>query len=323
MTDWLEPRPAGAPVGIVCGTMNFGKRTPEDEAHRIVARALERGVTLFDTANAYGDSELILGRALRGRREARIATKVGSRQVEGGREGLRADVVLRACDESLRRLGVDRVDLYYLHWPDMRTPLEETLSALQKLVRAGKIAHWGISNYASWQLVDMEHICERIGLARPSTAQQMYNLLVRQLDVEWWAFARQHPIHTTVYNPLAGGLLAGRALRVPPPKGSRFDGNKMYQRRYLSDRFFEVVESYSALAREAGLKPVELAYGWLASQPAVDSVLLGPADVSQLDAGIDACAKPLPADLCARIDEVYRAYIGTDATYARLDSGGP
>jgi aryl-alcohol dehydrogenase-like predicted oxidoreductase len=319
MTDWLEQRPAGAPVGIVCGTMNFGKRTPEDEAHRIVARAWERGVTLFDTANAYGDSEPILGRALRGRRGARIASKVGSRPAGGGREGLKTEVVLRACDESLQRLGVDRIDLYYLHWPDMRTPLEETLSALQKLIQAGKIAHWGISNYASWQIVDMEGICTRSDLPRPTTAQQIYNLLVRQLDVEYWAFARQHPIHTTVYNPLAGGLLAGRALRAEPPSGSRFDGNKMYQQRYLSDRFFELVEAYSGLAREAGVTPVQLAYGWLAARPGVDSVLLGPADVSQLDAGIDACAKPLAADLCARIDDIHRAFSGTDATYARLD----
>jgi len=319
MTDWLEPRPAGAPVGIVCGTMNFGKRTSDEEAHRIVARALERGVTLFDTANAYGDSELILGRALRGRRGTRIASKVGSRPAGGGREGLTTEVVVRACDESLQRLGVDRIDLYYLHWPDMRTPLEETLSALQKLIQAGKIAHWGISNYASWQIVDMERICARSGLSRPTTAQQIYNLLVRQLDVEYWAFARQHPIHTTVYNPLAGGLLAGRALRAEPSKGSRFDGNKMYQRRYLSDRFFELVEAYSGLAREAGVTPVQLAYGWLAARPGVDSVLLGPADVSQLDAGIDACATPLAADLCARIDDIHRAFSGTDATYARLD----
>src|SRR5438094_951750 len=203
MTDWLEPRPAGAPVGIVCGTMNFGKRTPEEEAHRIVARSLERGVTLFDTANAYGDSELVLGRALRGRRSARIAGQVASRTAAGGRAGLEAE--------------------------------------------------------------------------------------------------------------------AGRALRVEPPKGSRFDGNKMYQRRYLSDRFFDLVVSYSELAREAGLTPVQLAYGWLGTRSGVDSVLLGPADVAQLDAGIDACAKPLGADLCERIDEIHRAYTGTDATYARLD----
>ena len=319
MADWLEPRPAGAPVGIVCGTMNFGKRTPEQEAHRVVARSLERGVNLFDTANAYGDSELVLGRALKGRKSARIASKVGSRPAGSGREGLKADVVLRACDETLQRLGVERIELYYLHWPDMRTPLEETLGALQRLAQSGKIAHWGISNYASWQLVDMERICERTGLHRPTTAQQIYNLLIRQLDVEWWAFARQHPIHTTVYNPLAGGLLAGRALRVEPPKGSRFDGNKMYQRRYLSERFFDLVAAYSELAREAGMTPVQLAYGWLATQPGVDSVLLGPADVAQLDAGIDGCAKPLGADLCARIDEIHRAYTGTDATYARLD----
>src|SRR5437899_10545474 len=98
MADWLEPRPAGAPVGIVCGTMNFGKRTPEEEAHRIVARSLERGVTLFDTANAYGDSELVLGRALRGRRSARLASRAGSRAAARAREGLGAVVAVRACD---------------------------------------------------------------------------------------------------------------------------------------------------------------------------------------------------------------------------------
>ena len=106
---------------------------------------------------------------------------------------------------------------------------------------------------------------------------------------------------------------------VPYYLESRFDGNKMYQRRYLSDRFFDLVVSYSELAREAGLSPVQLGYGWLAARPGVDSVLLGPADVAQLDAGIDACAKPLGADLCARVDEIHRAYTGTDATYARLD----
>jgi aryl-alcohol dehydrogenase-like predicted oxidoreductase len=114
-------------------------------------------------------------------------------------------------------------------------------------------------------------------------------------------------------------LLAGRAVRVEPPKGSRFDANKMYQRRYLSDRFFELVEAYSGLAREAGITPVQLAYGWLAARSGVDSVLLGPGDVSQLDAGIDACATPLSADVCARIDDIHRAFSGTDATYARLD----
>ena len=319
MTDWLEQRPAGAPVGIVCGTMNFGKRTPEDEAHRIVARALERGVTLFDTANAYGDSELILGRALRGRKGARIASKVGSRPAGGGREGLRTDVVLRACDESLQRLGIEQIDLYYLHRPDLKTPIDETVGAVHDLLRAGKIANWGVSNYASWQIVEIEGLCDRAGMARPAVSQLIYNVLVRQLDVEYFPFARKHPIHTTVYNPLAGGLLAGRALRTEPPKGSRFDGNKMYQRRYLSDRFFEVVEAYSGLAREAGVTPVQLAYGWLAARSGVDSVLLGPGDVSQLDAGIDACATPLSADVCARIDDIHRAFSGTDATYARLD----
>jgi aryl-alcohol dehydrogenase-like predicted oxidoreductase len=319
MTDWLETRPAGAPLGVVVGTMNFGKRTSEDESHRIVARAFERGVPFLDTANAYGDSELILGRALKGRRQqARVATKVGFGKSLSSPEGLGPDRVRRACDESLQRLGIERIDLYYLHRPDMSTPLEDTLGALHDLVRAGKVAHWGVSNFASWQILEMNHICARTGLERPRTSQLIYNLLIRQLEVEYFAFTRRHPIHTTVYNPLAGGLLAGRALRTAPPQGSRFDQNKMYQQRYLSERFFDLVEAYAGLAREAGLTPVQLAYGWLATRPGVDSVLLGPADVAQLDAGIDGCARPLEPELCARIDAMHRAFSGTDATYARL-----
>src|SRR5438445_11677491 len=119
MADWLEPRPAGAPVGIVCGTMNFGKRTPEEEAHRIVARSLERGVTLFDTANAYGDSELILGRALRGRRGTRIASKVGTRPAAGGREGPTTEGGVGACNDSLQPRGADGTAPTTRHCPTL------------------------------------------------------------------------------------------------------------------------------------------------------------------------------------------------------------
>jgi aryl-alcohol dehydrogenase-like predicted oxidoreductase len=307
----LDPRPQGAPIALVVGTMNFGKRTSEPEAHRIVARALERGLDFFDTANVYneGESERILGRALK----ARIATKMGIGKLSEP-EGLAPERIAAAIDESLKRLNVERVDLYYFHKPDHTRPLEPSVRAMEKLVEAGKVSAWGVSNYASWQIVEMLGIAK----VKPRVSQVLYNLVIRQLEVEYFKFTAKHRIHTTVYNPLGGGLLAGKLKRESElPKGSRFDNNPMYQRRYLSDRFFDLAEAFGRLAAEAGRTPVELAYQWTASRPGVDSILLGPASVEQLDAAIDAVAKPLPKEVIDRADQLYRDFHGTDATYAR------
>jgi aryl-alcohol dehydrogenase-like predicted oxidoreductase len=317
----LKPRAPGAPVQLVCGTMNFGKRTTAAESERIMARALERGIAWFDTANAYndGESERIVGKALRPRRgEVLLATKCGIGRDNKQAEGLARETVLRACDDSLSRLGADKIDLYYLHKPDPATPFDETLEALEKLRSAGKIRAWAVSNFASWQIGDLNALAPKHGLPPPAVSQVIYNLLIRQLDVEYFKFTRAHPIHTTIYNPLAGGLLAGKGLPGKEmEKGSRFDVNKMYHARYLSQRFFELVETYGGLARSAGFSLVELAYAWIAQQPQVDSVLIGPATVEQLDAAIAGCAKKLPEGLAARVDEVQRAFVGTDAVYAR------
>ena len=145
---------------------------------------------------------------------------------------------------------------------------------------------------------------------RPRVSQVLYNLLVRQLELEYFRFARKYGLHTTVYNPLAGGLLTGKP-------GARFEKNPMYQKRYLSERFFELTDAFGRLAEESGRTPVELAYQWVAARPGVDSILLGPASVEQLDAAIDAVAKPLPKEVIDRADELYRAFQGTDASYAR------
>jgi len=315
MDRYLDPRSEGSPPALVVGTMNFGKRTPEPEAQRIVQRALERGVTFFDTANVYveGESERILGRALGKRRgEARIATKVGFGKMSDP-EGLGPERIAEAIDESLRRLGTDHVELYYFHKPDHSRPLEPALRAVEKLISSGKVGAFGASNFASWQLLEMIHA----GL-KPRVSQQMYNLLVRQLEIEYFRFARKYGVHTTVYNPLAGGLLAGKVARdAPPEAGSRFDRNPMYQRRYLTDRFFDLADAFAALAAEAGRTRVELAYQWVAARPGVDSILLGPASVEQLDAAIDAVKRPLPKEVIDRADELHRSFQGTDASYAR------
>ena len=281
--------------------MNFGGRTPRDEAQRIVDRALERGATFFDTANLYcdGESERILGQALRGRREkVGIASKVGLQRRGGRAEGLSAERVRAALDESLQRLRTDYLDLYYLHAPDPQTPLEQTLDALQAALEAGRIRAWGVSNHASWQILELNVLAERRGMPKPQVSQVLYNLLVRQLDVEYFAFARRHRIHTTVYNPLAGGLLArpvqpGAAI----PAGSRFEKNKLYRQRYWSQTFLRLSAQYADLARSAGMEPVTLAYAFAASRPGVDSVLAGPGTVAHLDAALDGCATTLPADV--------------------------
>lgn len=315
MDPYLDPRGDASRPALVVGTMNFGKRTPEPEAHRIVQRALERGLTFFDTANAYveGESERILGRALGARRgQARIATKVGIGKLSQP-EGLAPERIAAAIEESLGRLGTDHVDLYYFHKPDHSRPLEPSLRAMERLIGEGKVRAFGISNFASWQALEMIHA----GL-KPRVSQQMYNLLVRQLEIEYVRFARAYGVHTTVYNPLGGGLLAGKLKRGDAlPPGSRFDKNPMYQKRYLTDRFFDLADAFARLAAEAGRTPVEIAYQWVAARPGVDSILLGPASVDQLDAAIEAVAKPLPKEVIDRADELHRSFQGTDASYAR------
>ncbi|MCU0683711.1 MAG: aldo/keto reductase [Polyangiaceae bacterium] len=316
-----EPPAEGALPSVIVGTMNFGRRTPEPEAKRIVERALERGVRSFDTANMYneGESEAILGRALGARRgEVSIATKVGLARLGGRAEGLAPARLPQALDESLRRLGTDHVDLYYLHAPDHAVPIEATLGAVASLLESGKVKAWGVSNYAAWQVLEMIVWCDARGVPRPALSQVIYNLLVRQLEIEYFAFARRYELASAVYNPLAGGLLAGHHDRArPAPPASRFDKNPLYQRRYWTDRFFELAAASAELARDEGISPVALAYGWLAGRPGVDAVIAGPADVAQLDAALDGCARPLSAAARKKLDGMHREYLGTDANYAR------
>jgi aryl-alcohol dehydrogenase-like predicted oxidoreductase len=301
--------------------MNLGGRTPRDESERIIRRAIERGITFFDVANAYndGESERIVGQAIaKDRDRCVLATKVGFGRIQGKPEGLSRAAVLAAVDASLQRLRTDRVDLYYLHVPDHTTPIEETLDAVQEILDKRKAVHWGVSNYASWQILEMTTIAERRGMPRPVMSQQLYNVLIRQLDVEYFKFTKKHPIVTAVYNPLAGGLLTGKHTRTPESRqGSRFENNKLYQGRYWNDAMFDRVADLAAVAHEEKLSLVELAYAWLAGRPGVDAIITGPATVAHLDSAIDACAKTLSAEGRDRIDRLYRAWQGTDASYAR------
>lgn len=306
--------------------MNFGRRTDEQESKRIIARALELGIRHVDTANAYGDgtSERIVGEALAKKRDSVVlATKCGFGRVSGKPEGLSRNRLLAAIDESLGRLRTDWVDIYYLHAPDHETPIEETLDALAELIEKRKIHAWGVSNYAAWQILEMIQLTGRDplakrGLPRPAIAQQLYNVLIRQLDIEWFSFAKRYALHTTVYNPLAGGLLSGRHMRDgSTQKGSRFDKNRLYQGRYFTNAMFDRVADLRAIAEAEGMSLLELAYAWLAGASGVDSILVGPASVSQLEEGVAASRRKLTPETHTRIEELYRAWMGTDTKYVR------
>lgn len=322
-SDYFEPRPKDAKgaAPLVLGCMNFGKRTPKGEALQLIAHALEQGLGLFDTANAYndGESERILGEAMKGKRERfLVATKVGFGRTAGKPEGLAKPRIRDACDESLKRLGTDYIDLYYLHVPDHGTPLEESLEAVAELLAAKKVRRWAVSNYASWQILEMLPIAERVGIPPPAVAQQLYNPLIRQLDVEYFRFAARYRLHTTIYNPLAGGLLTGKHVQDKSTvQGSRFDNNAFYQKRYWSDAFFAATEKLGRIAETEGKSLIQLVYAWVFRRPGVDSVLVGPGTKAHLDAALEARAHELSKDALGAIDAVHRELVGTDTGYAR------
>jgi len=316
----VSRKAAGTLAVPVLGCMNFGGRTPADESRRILEAALRAGVRAFDTANMYGEgaSESIVGEVLAGAPDVFVATKVGLLPVKGGVEGLSRDVVLKSADAGLKRLRRDSVDILYLHAPDRRTPLAETLGAMQELVASGRVRHVGMSNYSAWETCEAFTIADSIGLARPRIAQVLLNAAVRQVKLEFTSFAAKHGVHLTAYNPLAGGLFARRpSPGDAPPPGSRFALTDRYRHRYWTGRMFTFADALHTLADAHRLTAVDLAYGWLAAHPAVDSILLGPATVPHLDAALASLGKPLPQAVRKAVVDLQRDFDGTDARYAR------
>jgi aryl-alcohol dehydrogenase-like predicted oxidoreductase len=313
----------GLDVPVACvGTMMFGKRADEAESQRIVDAALDHGINFFDTADMYqnGESERLLGRALRGRRDRCIvATKVGYRPDEDGKEeGMSREAILRAIDRSLDDLGTDHVDVYYLHRPDYRTPIEETLAAMDEVIRAGKVRHFGLSNFAAWQSLEVLNVCDANGSPRPVMTQMIYNLLVRQIEHEYVSFCETYGLHLTVYNPLAAGLLTGKYASLDNEEaGGRFVDSENYRRRYWSERFFDAMLRLKDIAADLSMSLTHLALNWVVQRGTADSVLLGPSSPDQLIDCIAAGEHPIPDEGMQRIAEFLREFDGTDATYAR------
>ncbi len=208
--DSINLKHTGLTVSRICfGTMTFGGQTSEPDARKMIDLCRDRGVNFLDTANAYnlGTSEEILGRILQGHRQDWIlATKVRNKMGEGpDMAGLSRAAIFRAIDDSLRRLRTDYVDLYYLHLPDYAAPIEESLDAMNELVKAGKVRYVATSNYSAWQMVEMFWISERKGYPPPLLSQPMYNLIARGIEQEYLPMCRRYDVSNIVYNPLAGG----------------------------------------------------------------------------------------------------------------------
>jgi aryl-alcohol dehydrogenase-like predicted oxidoreductase len=315
-------------VSRVClGTMPFGSQTDDETSLRMIEQALDAGVDFVDTANVYsaGRSEELVGKALRGKRDRIVlATKVRSPMGEGPDEGgLSRAAIVRALDDSLRRLGTDYVDVYYLHAPDYDVPIEESLGALDEAVRAGKVRYPASSNYSGWQVCEMQWIAEREGYRPATVTQPMYNLLARGIEQEYLPMAGRLGVATVVYNPLAGGLLTGKQRRESPLPGSRFDRaahrlGETYLDRYWHDPDFEAVDALTTIAGDAGRSLVELAFAWLLHHTPVDCVIVGASRPEQLGENLEAVgARPLPTDVVEACDRVWERLRGVVPQYHR------
>jgi 1-deoxyxylulose-5-phosphate synthase len=317
------------------GTLTFGSQSDEPNARRFIGRCLDGGINFFDTANVYneGQAETILGKALIGRRQnVVLATKVRGKMGNGPDEsGLSRAAILKAIEASLKRLQTDYVDLYYLHMPDYKVPIEETLVAMDEAVRAGKVRHPAVSNYAAWQVCEIQSIAEKRRFKPPTITQTMYSLLARGIEEEYLAFCKRFEIAVITYNPLAGGLLTGKHGRERQPvPGSRFDANtlhldrywneetKLYLDRYWHEDYFAAVEELQEVAREAGRTLVELAFQWLLNQEQIDSIVIGASRLEQLEDNLKACeGKKLDGPTLARCDAVWKRLRGITPKYNR------
>jgi aryl-alcohol dehydrogenase-like predicted oxidoreductase len=318
----LKPRRVNTDLVIgrlILGTMTFGSQVDQPIGERMVGRCRDAGITMFDTANAYNDgrSEEMLGRIVKPfRREIQLASKVGMSRDED--QPLSRQSITRALEATLRRLDTDYLDVYYLHTPDKHTPLDETLACLAEFVREGRIRYIAQSNFAAWQITELNCIATHKNLPKLQISQQMYNLLARRIEEEYLACSRHHGLFNIVYNPLAGGLLTGKHRAGQQPQaGSRFS-NTHYQGRYWNEPQFQAVERLRGIAADAGMTLLELAYRWLLSRAHVDCVLIGASSMQHLEANLSAAEGEAPDDeTSARVDDIWKTLRGVAPAYNR------
>lgn len=307
--DYVTLGSTGVHVSPLCfGTMSFGSEADEQTSGQMFGRVRDAGINFFDTADAYGAgaSEEILGRLVGGQRdEIVIASKVfyptGSHPNAGG---LSRRHVLRAAEASLRRLGTDWIDVYFVHAFDSSTPVEETLQAMQALRDQGKILYLGVSNWAAWQIALALGMSARQQLARFEVVQQMYNLVRRQAEVEILPLAVDQRLGVVTYSPLGGGLLTGKYGIDSRPATGRLIEQPRYADRYDQESDFATAERFTALAAELGTTPAALGVAWVKANPAVTAPIIGARNLHQLDGVLGALDIDMDQDLYQRITEL-------------------
>jgi aryl-alcohol dehydrogenase-like predicted oxidoreductase len=285
--------------------------TDAGEARRLVDICLEAGVNLFDTADVYSDgaSEEVLGQAIRGRRDkVLISTKTSLPMGEGPNDaGSSRSRLIRATEDALRRLGTDYIDLLQLHAFDAGTPVEEVLSTLDALVRAGKVRHVGVSNFAGWQLMKSLAVAERHGWPRYVAHQVYYSLVGRDYEWELMPLARDQGIGALVWSPLGWGRLTGKIRRgTPVPAGSRLNATADFGPPVPDELLYRVVDALEEVAAETGRTVPQVAINWLTTRPTVASVIIGARNEAQLRDNLGAVGWSLSAEQLAKLDAASR-----------------
>ena len=297
-------------AGLGCN--NFGMRCDPEQSRAVVHRALDEGVTFFDTADIYGNrggSEELLGKALgKRRREVVVATKFGMPMGAGPYDrGASRRYLMAAAEASLRRLDTDYLDLYQLHQPDPDTPQEETLAALDDLVRAGKVRYLGNSNFSGWQVADADWISRTRSFARYVSAQNQYNLLDRRIERDLLPACQKFGLGMLPYFPLASGFLTGKYRRgAEPPEGTRLAVMQPMAKQVMTEQNFATLERLEEFARGRGHTLVELATSWLACQPVVSSVISGATRPEQVTENVKACGWKLTDEERKQVDAITR-----------------
>lgn len=315
---------------LILGTAGFGELVAPEDVQRLVDSAIDNGISTFDTADSYGagQSEILLGKALSGRRNrAVICTKVGfrvgdneadhsaylkgamdddqrwSRGIGPNERGLSRSHIIDAVDASLRRLGCDYIDLCQLHFWDRHVPIEETLRAMEEVSRSGKVRYWGASQFAGWQLVKATAVAEREGCPRFASVQLPLNLLSRAAELEAMPAAVHEQISVLAFQCYAAGMLSGRYTSAEPPdEKTRLGSRQTYRDRYWDAATFERVQRFRSLAGELGRDMGALALGWVLSRPGIGAVIAGIDAASDVPTAAHAAAEPLSPEVLEAVD---------------------
>ncbi|TFH42015.1 MAG: aldo/keto reductase [Lysobacterales bacterium] len=317
-------RGTGATVSrLSLGAMTFGAQTDEATAKRIIDSALYAGINFIDTADVYvgGVSEEIVGRALKGKRnkvvlDSKVRGLTGEDMYKD--EGLHRWHIIHGVEASLKRLGVDCLDICYMHRPDRNTPIEETLAAFDSLVQQGKVMYVGMSNFSSWRICRAKWVADVGRYPPPVVTQVPYNLLARGIEEELLPFTCEMDVGVTCYNPLAAGLLTGKHRKTMQPiENTRFSLSHNYYNRYWMDSNITAVETLASIAEKAGKTLLELALQWLLAQSTIDYVIFGVSQLEHLEQNVQADEGALDAETLAACDEVWATLRGDYFRYNR------